>query len=345
VFSIRTGLNLGNKTYFLRNTGESDRAEVLSAFIPQYYLTGEGNGRTIPRQLLVNDELHDSEVIEDVLSEQAGAKVSIQSRVRGDRARWLEMAENNVGHALASHLASRASLMNRFEALQDALGLEELPERLECFDISHTMGEATVASCVVFDTNGAVKSDYRRFNIENITPGDDYAAMHQALARRYRRLKEGEGKYPDILLIDGGRGQVAQAAEVLEELQVSGVLIVGVAKGPTRKPGLEQLVLSDQKTPIILPADSPALHLIQQVRDEAHRFAITGHRARRGKARKTSSLEGIPGLGPKRRQLLLRQFGGMQELSRAGVEELASVSGISKALAQKIYDTFHSDEG
>lgn len=345
VFSIRGGLNLGNKTYFLRNTGESDRAEVLSAFIPQYYLAGEGNGRTVPRNLLVNEDLYDGEVIEQVLSEQAGARVVIQSRVRGERARWLEMAENNVRQALASHLASKASLMNRFEALQDALGLDALPERLECFDISHTMGEATVASCVVFDTNGPVKSDYRRFNIENITPGDDYAAMHQALTRRYRRLKEGEGKYPDILLIDGGKGQVAQAADVFRELQVTDVLIVGVAKGPSRKPGLEQLVLSGQKAPIILPADSPALHLIQQVRDEAHRFAITGHRARRGKARKTSALEGIPGLGPKRRQQLLRQFGGMQELSRAGVEELASVNGISRALAQKIYDTFHSDGG
>jgi len=345
VFSIRGGLNLGNKTYFLRNTGESDRAEVLSAFIPQYYLAGEGNGRTIPNNLLVNDQPHDSDVIEEVLSEQAGYKVAIQSRVRGDRARWLEMAENNVEQALASHLASKASLMNRFEALQDALGLDALPERIECFDISHTMGEATVASCVVFDTNGAVKSDYRRFNIENIEPGDDYAAMHQALTRRYKRLKEGEGKYPDILLIDGGRGQVTQAEQVLEELQVEEVLIVGVAKGPSRRPGLEQLILSDQKAPIILPADSPALHLIQQVRDEAHRFAITGHRQRRGKARRTSSLEGIPGLGPKRRQQLLRQFGGLQEVARAGVEEIASVNGISKPLAQRIYDTFHSDEG
>jgi excinuclease ABC subunit C len=207
------------------------------------------------------------------------------------------------------------------------------------------MGEATVASCVVFDTDGPLKSDYRRFNIEGITPGDDYAAMQQALTRRFRRLKEGEGKAPDILFIDGGAGQLRQAEQVLEEMQVAGVTLVGVAKGPTRKPGLEQLILSGQERPLILPANSIALHLIQQIRDEAHRFAITGHRQRRAKARKTSLLEGIAGLGPKRRQQLLKQFGGLQEVARAGVEDLARVSGISRQLAQRIYDALHTEEG
>jgi excinuclease ABC subunit C len=271
--------------------------------------------------------------------------VAIRAKLRGDRARWLQLATTNAEQALASHLANKLNIMTRFEMLQEALELDDLPQRIECFDISHTMGEATVASCVVFDTNGALKSDYRRFNIDGITPGDDYAAMHQALTRRFKRLKEGEGKYPDILLIDGGKGQLSQAEAVLEELQVIGVILIGVAKGPTRKPGVEQLILSGQESPIILPADSPARHLIQQVRDEAHRFAITGHRQRRAKARRTSPLEGIPGLGPKRRQQLLRQFGGLQEVARAGVEDLTKVKGISRQLAQGIYDAFHADEG
>ena len=206
------------------------------------------------------------------------------------------------------------------------------------------MGEATVASCVVFDSNGPLKSDYRRFNIEGITGGDDYAAMHQALERRYTRLKKGEGKLPDILFIDGGKGQIRQASDVLEELQIDGVTIVGVAKGEGRRPGLETLFLSGQSQPIILPEDAAALHLVQQIRDEAHRFAITGHRQRRAKQRKTSTLESIHGLGPKRRQTLLKQFGGMQEIARAGVDDLVRAPGISKELALKIYDAFHPDK-
>ncbi len=347
VFFIRGGRNLGNKVFFPRSSAASDVSEILSAFLSQYYLRvvqGEGD-RVLPPEILVNVEPEDCGLIEEVLSEQAGRKVTISSRLRGERARWLQLAETNAELALTTHLASKASMASRFEALQEALDLDALPQRIECFDISHTMGEATVASCVVFDEGGAVKSDYRRFNIEGITPGDDYAAMQQALHRRFRRLKEGEGKYPDLLIIDGGSGQLAQAQQVFDELQVSGVCIIGVAKGPTRKPGLEQLVLPGGGPAIILPPDSPALHLIQQVRDEAHRFAITGHRQRRAKARKHSPLEGIPGLGPKRRQQLLRQFGGLQEVARAGVEDLAMVQGISRELAQRIYDAFHVDEG
>lgn len=343
VFFIRNGRNLGNKTWFPRHTDESDEAELLSAFLPQYYLGGGTQERPIPAELLVNQALPDRELLEKVLSEQAGRKVTISHRLRGERARWLQLATTNAEQALAAHLANKLNILGRFEALQEALQLDDLPQRIECFDISHTMGEATVASCVVFDINGPLKSDYRRYNIEGITPGDDYAAMHQALTRRFRRLKEGEGKYPDILLIDGGKGQLTQAEQVLEELQVIGVILIGVAKGPTRKPGVEQLLLSGQEQPIILPPDSPARHLIQQVRDEAHRFAITGHRQRRAKARRSSPLEEVPGLGPKRRQLLLRQFGGLQEVARAGIEDLCTVKGISRQLAQAIYDAFHSE--
>lgn len=352
VFFIRGGRNLGNKNYFPRNTGQANEEEILAAFITQHYLSTTGiatsndkdNG-TIPAEILINSEIEEREWLEQVLTQQAGYKVKLSHRLRGERARWVDMAVTNADQALTSHLASKSSLLARFECLQDALTLESMPQRLECFDISHTMGEATVASCVVFDTNGALKSDYRRYNIEDITPGDDYAAMHQALSRRFRRLKEGEGKCPDILFIDGGKGQVSQALAVLEELQVVDVFVLGVAKGPSRKAGLEQLILPGQDSPIILPADSPALHLIQQVRDEAHRFAITGHRGRRAKARKGSLLKDIPGLGPKRRQQLLRQFGGLPEVARAGVEDLAKIPGINQALAQRIYDSFHAGEG
>jgi excinuclease ABC subunit C len=336
VFFIRGGHHLGNKTFFPGHTQEADAAEVLSAFLPQYYL-----GKPLPNEVLVNHVLEEKEWLEAVLSEQAGRKVSISHNLRGDRARWLEMALTNLNVALTQRLVSKAGLRQRFEALQEGLGLDELPQRLECFDISHTQGEATVASCVVFDQEGPRKSDYRRFNIEDITPGDDYAAMHQALTRRYTRLKKGEGKLPDILFIDGGKGQLGQAREVMDELAVNEVTLVGVAKGPERKAGLETLFLSGQREPITLPSDSPALHLIQQIRDEAHRFAITGHRQRRAKARGKSPLEDVPGIGAKRRRDLLNQFGGWQEVARAGVEDLAKVKGISPELAQRIYDAFH----
>jgi len=255
----------------------------------------------------------------------------------------MKMATTNAEISLNQRLSSRANLLQRFETLQDALELDEMPKRLECFDISHTSGERTVASCVVFGLEGAIKSDYRKFNIEDITPGDDYAAMNQALTRRFTRLKKGEGKRPDLLLIDGGKGQLTEAKAVMAELQLD-IDILGIAKGPERRPGEETLFLVGRDGEIDLPADSPALHLLQQVRDEAHRFAITGHRQRRAKARRTSPLEGIAGMGPKRRQKLLQQFGGLQEVKRAGVEDLMRVDGISEALAQKIYDVFHGEK-
>jgi len=345
LFNIRDGQNLGNKSFFPAHTRGTELQEMLSAFISQYYLIDEdGAGqRKIPPLILVNHNIEAHSLLQQVLSEQLGKKVEIRRPQRGEWMHWIEMAERNAEQALSTHLARKESLRGQFDAVSRALKLDEEPQRIECFDISHTMGEATVASCVVFGKEGPIKSDYRRYNIDGITGGDDYAAMRQALLRRYRRLKENEdsGKWPDLLLIDGGLGQLRQAESVMDELQLVGITLVGVAKGESRKPGLEQLILSGQSQPIILPADSPALHLIQQVRDEAHRFAITGHRQRRAKKRKTSPLESIPGMGPKRRQLLLKQFGGLQEITRAGIEDLERIKGISRKLAEEIYDTFH----
>ena len=339
LFFIRRGRNLGNKLFFPRMPeGEAD-STLLSAFITQYYI-----GKQVPREIITGTRPADHLLLQKVLSQQAGHRVSLRVSVRADRARWLNMAKQNARLALDSRLASRAGMLQRVEALQNALKLDEAPARMECFDISHTGGELTVASCVVFDQQGAVKTDYRRFNIENIQGGDDYAAMQQALSRRYTRIQAGEGVLPDILFIDGGKGQLSTAAGVLEELAVNGVMLVGVAKGVDRKAGMEQLFLLGQDVPIILPADSPALHLIQQIRDEAHRFAITGHRQRRDRSRKTSVLETIPGIGAKRRQQLLKQFGGLQGVARAGIEDLTRVQGISRQLAEQVYLAFHGDD-
>ena len=342
VFNVRGGMNLGNKSYFPKLSEHTTVDEMLAAFIAQYYI-GKTGLRMLPGEILLNETPAEDQWLQNVLSEQAGKKVKLSTNVRGERARWVSLAVANANSALDAHLAGKQNMLGRFEVLQEVLELDATPQRIECFDISHTMGEATVASCVVCDQNGPLKSDYRRFNIEGITPGDDYAAMLQALTRRYRRLKEGEGKMPDVLLIDGGKNQMAQAEKVLEELQITGITLLGVAKGPDRKAGLETLHLSGQQQPLRLKPNSPALHLIQLVRDESHRFAIAGHRAKRGKARNTSPLEEIPGLGPKRRQQLLRQFGGLQGISSAGVEDLANVKGISKALAEKIYGVFHEE--
>jgi excinuclease ABC subunit C len=339
VFFIRQGRNLGNKSLFLRARDDTSAGDAISAFIAQHYL-----GSMVPAEILVSHRPRDQEALQEALSEQADRRVQITANPRGERARWLKMASHNAELALQSRLASSAGAEARSEALRDALGLDETPARLECFDISHTAGEKTVASCVVFDASGPAKADYRRFNISGITAGDDYAAMAQALRRRYSRIQEGEGRLPDVLFIDGGKGQLSAAAQVLEDLGVHGVLLVGVAKGPDRRPGDEQLFLLGQERPLILPSHASALHLIQQIRDEAHRFAITGHRQRRAKARTRSTLEDIPGIGPKRRQQLLKQFGGLQGLARAGVEDIATVEGISHQLAQQVYEAFHGSD-
>jgi len=338
VFFIRDGRNLGSKTFFPKQAKNASAEGVLAAFLPQYYL-----GKLSPSEIIINCAAQDETLLSNVLSEQAGHKVTVKSNVRSERARWLTMAENNAKEAIIMQLTNRAGNQKRLEALQDALQLDEPPQRLECFDISHTQGEETVASCVVFENGEPLKSDYRRFNIKNITPGDDYAAMRQALKRRYQRLKEESAKLPDILFIDGGKGQLNIAKAVLEEVQLSGVMLIAVSKGEGRKPGLETLHIAINNDTITLAADSPALHLIQQVRDEAHRFAITGHRQRRAKIRTTSTLESIPGLGPKRRKTLLSHFGGLQEVMRAGIDDLAGVPGISRQLSQKIYDFFHAE--
>jgi excinuclease ABC subunit C len=338
VFFVRGGRNLGNKAFFPKLPEGQDAAGLLSAFLAQYYL-----GKPIPQEIVVQRLPRDAAVLEEVFATQAGRRVAIRSKVRGERARWLRLAAGNARLALQARMASRSGHLERLESLRESLGLDETPLRLECFDISHTGGEGTVGACVVFDQEGPRKSDYRRFNVEGIAPGDDYAAMEQVLSRRYARVRDGEVAPPDLLLIDGGKGQLAKAAAVLQEQGIGGLTLVGVAKGPTRKPGLEQLWLLGNKPPIILPRNSPALHLIQQIRDEAHRFAITGHRQRRGKTRNRSVLEDIDGIGPKRRQRLLKQFGGLQELARAGAEDIARVDGISRNLAQQIYEAFHGE--
>lgn len=340
VLFIRGGRLLGNKPYFVPVLAGTVAEETLAAFLPQYYLNTV-RGELLPAKVIVGLKLADKDWIAAALSQELAQKIEIITQPRGKERQWLQLATTNAKYALASHQAERNHFYERFEALQHALHLPNLPTRMVCFDVSHTLGEATVASCVVFDTDGPVKAEYRRFNIKDVTKGDDYAALNQALTRYFTRLKEGEAALPDLLIIDGGKGQLSQAEAVVEELQISGLVIMAIAKGPSRKPGLETLFISGHKTPLHLPPDSAALHLLQQIRDEAHRFAIVGHRKQRSKARTTSPLQSIPGIGPKRRRELLRQLGGWQEIQRASVEQLASVPGISKALAQQIYDHLH----
>lgn len=340
LMSVRGGRVLGSKNFFPQVGIEEDTAGVLMAFLAQYYLTSE---RDLPDELIVNAIHDDFATLSEAITASRGRAPAISHKVRATRAKWQYLAVTNAQQALAARLANRQHLAARFEALAEALDMDEPPQRMECFDISHSSGEATVASCVVFGPDGPLKSDYRRYNIEGVTAGDDYAAMRQALTRRFSKAKDGEGKLPDILLVDGGKGQLAMAKEVLLDLAVPDLTLLGVAKGVTRKPGLETLYLDDIDNEFTLPGDSPALHLIQQIRDEAHRFAITGHRARRGKARRTSTLEGIDGVGPKRRRDLLKYFGGLQEVSRASVDEIAKAPGISKKLAESIYAALHSE--
>ncbi len=340
VFFIRNGQNLGNKSFTPKHTQGCSEAEIIAAFIPQYYL-----GKFIPGEIIISECLPDEKVwLENVLSQHMNRKVVLLSSVRGERLKWLKMAKDNVEKTLTLQSLSRRNVQQRLLSLQQALELTQLPRRLECFDISHTFGEETVASCVVFEDGLSLKSDYRRFNIKGIVGGDDYEAMRQALLRRYKKLGRGEGKRPDLLIIDGGKGQVNAAIAVMDELQLTDITLIGVSKGEGRKPGLESVHMATTGEVISLPNDSPALHLIQNIRDEAHRFAITGHRHRRDKARKRSSLEDIVGLGPKRRRALLNHFGGLQEVSKAGVDDLARVPGISRQLAQHVYDLFHLGE-
>ena len=335
VLFFRNGVNLGSRDFFPKTGIDAGEADVLNAFVAQYYLD-----RPAPRELIVSHALGDAALLAEVLTSGSGHTVEIKDSVRGERARFLELARKNAEAALAMRLASNRTIRERFESLRELLDLDETPQRLECFDISHTMGEATVASCVVYGPDGPEKSQYRRFNIAGIAPGDDYAAMRQALERRYRRQQAGEGRLPDLLLIDGGKGQVTQALEVLADLGIDGVLVVGVAKGAERRAGHETLIVGGRT---LWPGpESSALHLIQSVRDEAHRFAITGHRQRREKAREKSRLEDIGGIGARRRAALLKHFGGIAGVAAAGAEELARVKGVSRELAERIYASFHT---
>ncbi|WP_406600459.1 excinuclease ABC subunit UvrC [Marinihelvus fidelis] len=336
VVSFRGGRNLGQRSHFPTQVGEATASEILEAFLGQYY-----RERIPPSDIILSDSVDSIVVFAEVFSERAGKRVTLQPNPRGDRRQWLEGAKRNAENALSIHQASDARIEQQFEVLADLLGMSEPPETMECFDISHTAGNQAVASCVVFGRQGPVKSLYRRFNIKGITPGDDYAAMRQVLERRYRKLAEGEGEAPGLVIVDGGKGQLKQALEVFAELGLDGIPLMGVAKGPDRRAGYEDWVLPGRARPLEPGPESPASHLVQAIRDEAHRFAISGHRGRRQKAAVASPLEGIAGVGAGRRRALLSHFGGIRGVRKAGVEELASVPGISTELARRIYDALH----
>ncbi len=338
---IRGGRMLGSRAYFPNVPGASTADEILSSFISQHYLSEKLAAHDIPKEIILEKTLVDENLLMNVLGEAAQHKVVLSSRVRGERKKWLEIATTSAEQSASTQLLNQVNIRERFAALQELVQLNHPLQWIECFDISHSMGEATVGSCVVFNKEGPVKSHYRRFNISGITPGDDTAAMHQTLTRRYHRPVLDEAKLPDIVLIDGGLPQLNAAKKVLSELDAHSIFLIGVAKGVTRKPGFETLHFTD-RDPIHLPNNSLALHLIQQIRDEAHRFAITAHRQRRDKKRVTSTLESISGIGAKRRRDLLRYFGGIQAINRASLEEIAKVPGISKALAERIFKALHN---
>ena len=333
---VRGGRHLGDRSFFPQNAQERDPGEVLQAFIAQHYLE-----RPVPILIVTCEEVDVIEA-EAFFSGHAGRRIHVATRPVGDRRAWLEMAQKNAAQALKQRLSEQSTQETRLVALREGLGLPDTVQRIECFDVSHTQGEAAVASCVVYDRRDMRRAEYRRYNITDVTPGDDYAALRQALSRRYSKVAGGEGVMPDLILIDGGKGQVGTAADALAELGLSDVGMIGVAKGPERKPGLEELWISGMPDPVRLAPDHAGLHLIQAIRDEAHRFAIAGHRARRGKKRVTSTLEGIGGIGVKRRRELLARFGGLKGVIGASVEDLAKVEGISRRLAEKIYQELHA---
>lgn len=343
VLFIRQGKVLGNRSYFPKVPANTDLSELTATFVGQFYLQAH-QGRTVPNSIIVDHKLDAKEEIESLLTEQAGRKVSIQDNAKGTKSKYLQLAQMNANAALTLKLKETTLISERYQALQDLLGIEQI-KRMECFDISHTMGEQTIASCVVFNDAGPLKSDYRRFNIEGITGGDDYAAMEQALKKRYDRDLEPE-KIPDIIFIDGGKGQLNRALQVFRELNVkwdkNRPHLIGVAKGVDRRAGQETLILSKEGREVNLDPDSLALHLIQHIRDESHHHAITGHRKKRQKAFTQSGLETIEGVGAKRRQALLKYLGGMQGVKNATLDEIASVPGISKSLAETIFETLHS---
>ena len=338
VFNIRNGVNFGHKTFFPEIDETINESALLSIFIGQYYMA-----KKIPKEIILNKITKDKKILEFILSKKKSSKVLITNSVRGQRQQWVEIAEKNTLASLNAKVLSKKNMFNRFQALQDVLKINFVPKKLVCFDISHTFGEETVASCVTFTTDGPEKKEYRKFNIKSTNKGDDYAAMKEALHRHFLRIKKGELEYPDICFIDGGVGQVNIALEVMDTLEISDVNIIGVSKGKARKAGEEKIIVESGKKKITLPNNSLALHLIQQIRDEAHRFAITGHRKRRDKGKFKSPLEEIPGLGPKRKQILLKHFGGLQGVLNAGEDEIKKIPGINKTLAEAIYYRFHNN--
>ena len=338
VLQVRNGIVQGSRQYFPKLAADTSISEILGSFIGQYY---PQNSNEIPNEMITNVPVENNEFLAELLTELADRKVKIVHQVKTNKASWLDMANRNVEQIMISKLKAKNHLNRRMQVLMEELSLAKLPFRMECFDISHFQGEETVASCVVFEQGQAKKSDYRRFNIKGVTKGDDYAAIEQAVRRRFERLVKEEAKLPDLLLIDGGKGQLNQAQQVLEDLNLPQVTLIGVAKGSDRKVGMEQIFFPSEAIARRLEEDSPGLHLIQAIRDEAHRFAITGHRGKRDKKRKTSTLEGIVGVGAKRRKALIQHFGGLQGIQRAGVEDLKTVEGINEKLAETIYDYLH----
>jgi excinuclease ABC subunit C len=332
---IRGGRHVGDRTFFPRHADTVEEADVVTAFLAQHYVE-----RPVPPTLIA-PQATGADALAEVLTAQSGRKVEVTTSPGGERRVWVTMATQNATLAIRQKLAQKATQEDRLAALQDALGLTPSAQRIECFDVSHTMGEAAVASCVIYDKHAMQTSEYRRFNVTPAHAGDDYAAMREALTRRCARIVAGEYPAPDLLVIDGGRGQVSVAADVLAEQGLHQTPLIGMAKGPERKPGLEDIVFPNREHVLNLPPDHPGLHLLQQIRDEAHRFAIQGHRARRAKARNTSSLQEINGIGAKRRQALLAHFGGLKGMQSASIEDLARVPGISHALAERIYAQLH----
>lgn len=335
---VRGGRHLGDRPQFPSNAGELTAEDALAAFLQQHYSAHPAPGRILVSPALKEEDLEEAAA---TAAEVSGRPVPIQEARGGAHRVWIDMAQQNAQLAIIARNQASAQQTQRLLALQEALGLPDPISRIECFDISHTQGEAAVASCVVYQGNGMRKTDYRRFNIRDIQPGDDYAAMRQAVSRRYDSVAEGQGTAPDLILIDGGKGQVSSAFSALSELGLAHLPMLGVAKGEERKPGLETLIFPGGREPLQLPPEHPALHLIQEIRDEAHRFAITGHRAKRGKARKTSKLESIPGIGPTRRKALVAHFGGLPGVQGATIDQLAVVPGISREIAERIYAALH----
>jgi len=343
VLFIRGGCVIGQRPWFLQDHLERGTSIVLTAFLSRFYLEGERGSFNVPSEIILGEEVADIELLTEIIRKQTGKRVSVTVGVKGRKARWCVLAATNAEQQFNTYLGRRQRLRKRFEALGMALGSDVVPRRMECFDVSHTFGEMAVASCVVFDSSGPLKSGYRRFNITNVDPGDDYAAMRQVLGRRYSKIGENPDELPDVLIVDGGKGQVSQAAKVLADLRIDDVHILGIAKGPSRKPGLETLIKGTDGSVLDLDGYPEALYLLQHIRDEAHRFALAGHIGQRRKARRKSGLDGIAAIGPARKRQLLRHFGGMRGIRNAGIEDLVKTPGISRQLAGRIYAALHGE--